>query len=156
MLLQEGFSTEKFQRTMFGRTISLAGGSRKKAVPGQAGVKQDQVLGRVYTVHPNNAECYYLRLLLHEVRGPICFNDLKKVSGVFHPTYQSACRALGLLEDDTHWDRTLEKAAISDSPYKLRELFAVMLVFCQLADPLKLWENHRDSLSEDIKRQVDS
>jgi len=109
-----------------------------KGVSGHPGVKQDHVIGRVYTVHPNNAECYYLRLLLHEVRGPTCFNDLKTVSGVVHPSYQSACQALGLLEDDTHWDRTLEEATIIDSPQKIRQLFAVLLVFCQLADPLKL------------------
>ena len=42
-----------------------------KPVPGYLGVKKDQVLGRVYTVHPGNAECYYLRLLLHEVHGPM-------------------------------------------------------------------------------------
>jgi len=41
-----------------------------KRVSGHPGVKQDHVIGRVYTVYPNNAECYYLRLLLHEVRGP--------------------------------------------------------------------------------------
>jgi len=125
-----------------------------KGVSGHPGDKQDHVIGRVYTVHPNNAECYYLRLLLHEVRGPTWFNDLKTVSGVVHPSYQSACQALGLLEDDTHWDRTLEEATIIDSPQKIRQLFAVLLVFCQLADPLKLWEKHKDSMSEDVKRQL--
>lgn len=97
-----------------------------KGVSGHPGVKQDHVIGRVYTVHPNNSECYYLRLLLHEVRGPTCFNDLKTVSGVAHPSYQSACQAIELLEDDTHWDRTLEEATIIDSPRKIRQLFAVL------------------------------
>ncbi|XP_008482471.2 uncharacterized protein LOC103519163 [Diaphorina citri] len=127
-----------------------------KPVPEHPGLKQDQVIGRIYTVHPNNTECYYLRLLLHEVRGPSCFEDLKTVCGVVHPTFQSACRALGLLEDDAHWDRTLEEASISDSAHKMRQLFAVMLVFCQLANPLTLWEKYRDSLSEDVKKQVET
>lgn len=126
-----------------------------KGVPGHPGVKKDHVLGRVYTVHPNNVECFYLCLLLHEIRGPTCFNDLKKVSGIVHPTYQSACRALGLLEDDMQWDLTLQEASISDSPHKIRELFAVILVFCQVADPLALWEKHKESLSEDIRRQIE-
>lgn len=30
------------------------------------------------------------------------------------------CRALRLLEDDAHWDRTLQEAAVSDSPLKTR------------------------------------
>lgn len=62
---------------------------------------------------------------------------------------------MGLLEEDTNCANTLEEAAISDSPYKLLELFSVMLVFCQ-SDPLRLEENHRESLSEDIKKQVEN
>ncbi|XP_044741944.1 uncharacterized protein LOC123302915 [Chrysoperla carnea] len=73
-----------------------------KDVPGYLGVKKDHVLGRVYTVHPGNAECYYLRLLLHQIRGPVSFSALKTVDGVIQPTFQAACRALGLLEDDAN------------------------------------------------------
>ncbi|XP_030762665.1 ATP-dependent DNA helicase RRM3-like [Sitophilus oryzae] len=126
-----------------------------KVVEGWPGVKKEKVLGRVYTIHPNNTECYHLRLLLHVVRGPTCFEDLKTVNGVLHPTFQSACKALGLHEDDSHWDTTLEEAALCDSPLKLRELFTVMLIFCQLSDPLSLWEKFKDSFSEDIKRQLE-
>ncbi|XP_074115778.1 ATP-dependent DNA helicase PIF1-like [Cotesia typhae] len=126
-----------------------------KKVPGFLGIKKDQVLGRVYTVHPGNAECYYLRLLLHEVRGPTSFLALKTFDGVIQPTFQAACRARGLLEDDANWDHTLEEACISDSPYKIRELFATMLVFCHVGDPLKLWEKYRDYLSEDIQRRIE-
>lgn len=128
---------------------------RGKDVDGWPGVKKDHALGRVYTIHPNNTECYHLRLLLHEVQGPTSFTDLKTVNGVLHPTFQSACKALGLLEDDKHWDTTLEEAALCDSPFKLRELFTVMLVFCQLSDPMSLWMKYKDNLSEDITRQVE-
>ncbi|XP_074097687.1 uncharacterized protein LOC141526552 [Cotesia typhae] len=126
-----------------------------KVVTGFPEIKKDHVLGRVYTVHPGNAECIYLRLLLHEIRGPTSFNDLKTVEGVEHPTFQATCRVLGLLEDDINWDRTLEEASIFDSPYKIRELFAIMLVFCQVGDPIKLWTKYRESLAEDIKRQME-
>ncbi|XP_076301721.1 uncharacterized protein LOC143219730 [Lasioglossum baleicum] len=132
--------------------------SRRKrgiVVEGWPGVKKEHVLGRVYTIHPNNTECYHLRLLLHEVRGPTSFEYLKTVNGILHPTFQSACKAIGLLEDDKHWDTTLEEAALCDSPLKLRELFTIMLVFCQLSDPLSLWEKYKESLSEDIKRQLE-
>ncbi|XP_071578043.1 uncharacterized protein [Temnothorax nylanderi] len=128
---------------------------RGKDVDGWLGIKKDHVLGRVYTIHPNNTECYYLRLLLHEIRGPMSFLDLRTVNGVLCPTFQSTCKALGLLEDDKQWDNTLEEAVLCDSSLKLRELFTVMLAFCQLSEPLSLWEKYKDSFSEDIMRQVE-
>lgn len=39
----------------------------------------DNALGRVYTVHPHNREAFHMRLLLHHIRGPISFEDLKTV-----------------------------------------------------------------------------
>ncbi|GFW84921.1 hypothetical protein TNCV_682091 [Trichonephila clavipes] len=39
----------------------------------------DNALGRMSTVHPNNREAFRMRLLLHHVRGPISFEDLKTV-----------------------------------------------------------------------------
>ncbi|GFR15770.1 ATP-dependent DNA helicase [Trichonephila clavata] len=77
-------------------------------------------------------------------------------AGVVQPSFQAACRALGLLEDDTHRNNTLEEASISESPNKIRELFAIILVFCQVGYPIKLWEKHRDSLAEDIKKQFEA
>ncbi|XP_053596165.1 uncharacterized protein LOC128668037 [Microplitis demolitor] len=73
-----------------------------KIVPGYLGIKKDHVLGRVYTVHPTNTECYYLRFLLHEVRGPESFTALRTIKDVIYPTFQEACRVMGLLEDDAH------------------------------------------------------
>ncbi|GFW91284.1 ATP-dependent DNA helicase [Trichonephila clavipes] len=90
-----------------------------KAVSGYPEMKKDQVLGRIYTVHPGNAECYYLRLLLHKIPGPTSFTALKIVIGVVQPSFQAACKALGLLEDDAHWNSTLEDASISESPNKI-------------------------------------
>lgn len=95
-------------------------------------------------------------MLLHEIRGPTSFSDLKTVNGILHNTFQSACNVLGLLEDDNHWNNTSNEASLIGSPSKLRELFTVMLVFCQLSDPLTLWDTHKNNLSEDIIRQMDA
>ncbi|CAH1105996.1 unnamed protein product [Psylliodes chrysocephalus] len=70
------------------------------------------------------------------------FSILKTVNNVTYPTFQEACITIKLLEDDDHWDRTLEEASISDSPYEIRELFTIMLVFCQVEDPIKMWEKY--------------
>lgn len=82
-----------------------------KAVPGYADVRASDALGRVYTVHPNNAECFYLRMLLHEIRGPTSFQALKTINGDVCETYREACNKLGLLENDQHWDTTLTEAS---------------------------------------------
>lgn len=73
---------------------------KRSIVPGHPGVKKDQVLGKIYTVHPNDSECFYLRLLLHKVRGPTSFRSLKMVGGIEYPTFHAACLAMGLLLDD--------------------------------------------------------
>lgn len=61
-----------------------------------------------------------------------------------YPSYKSACRARGLFEDEANWDKTLNEAAVSDSPQKMRQLFAVLLVFSHLDDPLNLWGKYKD------------
>ena len=119
-------------------------------VDGHPGMKSSDALGRVYTVHPNNYECFYLRLLLHVVNGPSSFEDLRTVDGQVCATYQEACLKRGLLEDDKQWDHTMEEAAVSRSPAMLRSLFAIIISCCHPSDPKQLWENHKMSLSEDI------
>lgn len=71
-------------------------------VPNYGDVFSANALGRVYTVHPNNTECYFLRILLHEVKGPTSFASLKTVNGEECETYREACQKLGLLENDQH------------------------------------------------------
>ena len=61
-------------------------------------------LGRLTYVHPASGELYFLRLLLNHVRGALTFDYLKNVSGVVHPTFQLACKTLGLLGDDKEWE----------------------------------------------------
>ncbi|CAB3225493.1 unnamed protein product [Arctia plantaginis] len=79
------------------------------AVPGYPDVLSTDALGRMYTVHPKNDECFYLRWLLVNVRGPTSFETLRTVNGVIFPTYRAACEELNLLENDTHWDSTTLK-----------------------------------------------
>lgn len=123
-------------------------------VYGHSGIKKDAALGRVYVVHPSQSECFYLRILLHHVRGPTSFEDLRTVNGVVKETYQAVCRDRGLLENDDHWDHTLREAAISQCPLKLRELFVVILLFCQPSEPLKLWNDFKEYLCEDIRHKI--
>ncbi|XP_075469185.1 uncharacterized protein LOC142502199 [Ascaphus truei] len=87
-------------------------------VPGTDALASEAI-GRVYTVHPNNAECFFLRILLHTVPGPTSFDAIKTVNGQVCETYREACQKLGLLEDDQHWNTTLAEAALQSLPTKI-------------------------------------
>jgi hypothetical protein len=113
-------------------------------------VKKDYGLGRVYTIHPRNDDCFHLRLLLHAVRGPTSFEVIRTVNGIVHGTFKAACQALGILANDNHWDETIEEATLCHSPHQLRDLFSTMLIFCHIANPENLWDKYNSDFSEDI------
>ena len=125
-------SSKKFRRRKVGTPVP------------NYGVFAADALGRVYTVHPNNAECYYLRMLLHAVRGPTSFQDLRTIEGELCATFREACQKLGLLEDDQHWDRTLSEAQLTSFPPQLRSLFAIILTSCHPSNPSGLWEKFKE------------
>ena len=138
------YYTWEASRKVFKRRIQGA------AVPGHGGVRTTGALGRVYTVHSNNFECFFLRLLLHTIKGPTSFEALRTVNGQVCATFREACQLRGLLEDDAHWDATMLEAAAAHSPRRLRNLFAILLTTCGLSNPGQLWESHKESLTEDI------
>lgn len=103
-------------------------------------------------------EKYCLRLLLLHVPGATNFEHLRTVStsanevttDVVHPTFRSAAVALGLLEDDREWSACLAEAiTMTTSAPRLRKLFVVLLVFCNVAVPGELWQAHADDLAAD-------
>jgi hypothetical protein len=47
----------------------------------------------------------------------------------------------------------LEEAVLCGSPFKLRELFAIMLIFCQLTDALSLSEDKRHRVELDKQHE---
>ncbi|KAL8580067.1 hypothetical protein ACOMHN_065116 [Nucella lapillus] len=97
---------------------------RGQAVEGQEGVKAGDTIGRVYTVHPKNREGFYLRLLLHTVKGPTSFETIRSFAGVVCDTYQEACCLRELLEDGEHWSRTMEEAAATQMPNLSEDVLA--------------------------------
>ena len=127
---------------------------RGREVDGYPDVKEDDTIGRVYSINPKNSECFYLRLLLHEVKGPTSFADLRTVDEVVCETYHEACLELGLLADDKQWEKTLEEASIFHSAPRLRSLFSIILCHCRVSDPFALWNRFKDELSEDFHHQA--
>ena len=58
------------------------------------------LVSRVYTISPRQGECFYLRLLLHNVKGPQLFAALRTVNDDLCSSFHKACFRMGLLEDD--------------------------------------------------------
>lgn len=131
---------------------------RKKGtrVEGQINIFSTDALGRLYTVHPNNAECYYLRLLLVNVHGPTSFQNLRTVNNNTCTTYREACQLLNLLENDEHWDSTIADASISSAPHQIRILFSIIITTCFPSSPTELWEKYKDCMTEDILHYIRS
>ena len=114
-----------------------------------------KTIGRVPAVplNPHTMEQYSLRLILHHVPGAQSFEDLRTVSDVLHPTFQSAAVALGLLEDDAELDKAMTEAFEMKFGDQLREFFLSILLYCRPADPPKFWRDHKDKLAEDWARK---
>lgn len=125
---------------------------RKQGTPIDAcpGLFKSNTLGRVFTVNPRQTECFYLRLLLVNVTGPLSFQDIRKVNGQQYPTYKDTCLALGLLEDGNQWDCMLTEAALNCTSIQIRLLFAIVLTTCFPARAEILWNNHKNTMTDDI------
>ena len=70
-----------------------------------------------------HTECYCIRLLLTRVREATNFLALKTVNGYEKATFREACIVLGLLEDNNHWNNTLEDAVLCWSVAKVESSF---------------------------------
>ena len=87
-------------------------------------------------------------MLLHVRKGPTSFTDIRTISRQAYPTFRAACEALGLLGDDR------EDAAQWALPFQLRQLFVTLLLFCDVTNPIKLFEEHASPMSEDIEHRL--
>ena len=65
-------------------------------------MRKTEALGRVFVVHANNSECFYLRIQLHVIKGPNSFIRLRTFQGITYEIFQGFRKAMYLLEDDTH------------------------------------------------------
>jgi hypothetical protein len=107
-------------------------------------------LGRLTYIHPAAGELYFLRLLLNHIKGPIGFVDLRKVDGIVYPTFQLACKAYGLLGDDKEWSEAFCEAIATATSPQLRQLFVSIVLFCEIVDPLVLFNQFWHSMHDDI------
>ncbi|XP_047136782.1 uncharacterized protein LOC124813574 [Hydra vulgaris] len=114
----------------------------------------NKVIVRMYKVSPTG-ELFFLRLLLLQAKGATSWEGLHTVNGIVLETFCEACVLKGLLQDDTEWQNTLSEAVLTQMPKQIRQLFSIILTFCEPDDPLHLWNTHKAFMKEDfIHRQV--
>ncbi|GKB90568.1 hypothetical protein Tco_0962840, partial [Tanacetum coccineum] len=80
--------------------------------------------------------------------------EVRTINGKILPTYRATCKALGLLGDDKEWDIALEESTISATSKELRILFSQILIYCDIADPLKLWIKYWEVMGDDISAKI--
>ncbi|XP_024319294.1 uncharacterized protein LOC100839430 [Brachypodium distachyon] len=106
-------------------------------------------IGRVANVSPAQGELFYLRMLLYVVKGSKSFSEIRTIGNHECPTYRAACESLRLLGDDQEWSRALTDAAQWATVPQLLQLFVTMLLFCEVTNPKRLFDEHVSSMSED-------
>ena len=100
-------------------------------------------IARMFYINPNVGKLFYLQYLLLNVPSPTSFEALCTVNGTLLPTFHGACTARGLLHDDAEWDQALAEAGAWQGGGCLRSLFMTILLNCDPANPLNLWNNHK-------------
>ena len=114
--------------------------------------KGEAVIGRVHTINPIAGDVYFLRMLLHDnhCRGKTSFQDLLTLNnGHQCETFKEVCREIGLLEDDTEWERVLEEAAETQMCSQIRSLFVTILKFCTPSNPRALFDQFWSTWTDD-------
>ncbi|XP_022041450.2 uncharacterized protein LOC110944034 [Helianthus annuus] len=109
-------------------------------------------IGRLIYIHPACGEAFYLRMLLAHQKGCQSFNCIKTVNGHVCATYRNACERLGLIGDDREWSYAFEEASLWATSSELRSLFIQILLYCDISDPLQLWNAHWPRMADDGER----
>jgi hypothetical protein len=81
-------------------------------------------------------------MLLNYIKGATSYEHLWTMDGREHDTLKDAGIAIDLLADDNEWDQALEEADVWASGRQLHDIFASMLMFCEVTNPRQLWDAH--------------
>ncbi|CAL1353730.1 unnamed protein product [Linum trigynum] len=106
-------------------------------------------IGRIVSVPPGS-DAVYLRMLLTKIRGALSFEHLRTVDGICYRTYKKACNKLGLLSTDEEWKLVLEEVCQWGQPSLIRTTFTSLLMFCEITEPLSLFEKFWEQMADDI------
>ncbi|KAH7857194.1 hypothetical protein Vadar_010051 [Vaccinium darrowii] len=121
----------------------------RQAKKWEARTGYNKVIGRIYTVSPNQGDKFYLRVLLNHIRGPKSWDDLLTVDGVQCATFKLAAERHGLLECDNSIRQCLAEASNTRMPSALRRMFVTILIYCEPTGVRNLWDEFYLFMIED-------
>jgi hypothetical protein len=81
------------------------------------------------------------------VKGAKNYEDIRTYNGVLYQTFKEACAVRGLLDDDNEWYRTYQEATNWATSFELRNLFVIMLTYCQIKDKKEFFNTYGTQLS---------
>ena len=108
-------------------------------------------IGRIHAVPRSNDDVYYLRMLLHHVKGAASFSDVRTIDDVVYDTYKAAAGILGLLTDDKEIEYAMQETWDFGNSQKLRSLFAILLNYSEISNPNMIFEKFIDDMMADIE-----
>ncbi|GJX94365.1 DNA helicase [Tanacetum coccineum] len=119
-------------------------------------VPYNRALCLAFEAHINVEYCgwrdlFYFRMLLCHQKGCKSPDEVRTVNGQMLPTFRAACEALGLLGDDKI---ALEESTTSATSKEIIVLFAQILIYCDVADLVKLWAKHWEAMQDDISAKI--
>ena len=115
-------------------------------------VNKSETIGRVDNVHPAAGDNFYLRMLLCSdyCKGKEGYQDLRTVNTEMCATYKEACLKLGMLQDDHEWEIVLEEAGSNTSCSNIRNLFIIIALWCEPANPKALFDQFWLEWTDDL------
>lgn len=67
-------------------------------------------------------------------------------------TYRDVCLQLGILNDDGEWRQAMKEASEIQFPWAIRQLFCIILEWCNPSDPTSLFHDFKVSMTDDYER----
>ena len=118
-------------------------------------VKANRII-RLNPVPFNSGELWYMRLLLRNT-FPVSIDDMYTCNGVRYDTFQEACFAHGLLDDENEAELAFAELLTDEvnqaSPPELRSLFVLLTL--QGFPTIRIYREHLDELMADMQNEND-
>jgi hypothetical protein len=83
--------------------------------------------------------------------GAKSYESLRTYNNIIYSTFKEACNVCGLLSNDQEWHNAFDEAAHWATSNQLRQLFIMMLLFCEVGDEYLFFEKVWKLLIDDIQ-----